>query len=81
MAKCQVLTELISVSKKFWIQIRIAGWIILLIWYVVYTINALVPILTNQLVALSHGITGTTGTSLVLIGYYDIITKRLKQKT
>jgi hypothetical protein len=68
-------------SKSFWIKIRLLGWIILLIWYIIYTINALIPILTNQLVALSHGITGTAGTTLVLIGYYDLITKRVKQKT
>jgi hypothetical protein len=40
----------------------------------------LLPILNNQLIAVSHGITGIIGTTLVLIGYYDLIKKRSKQE-
>ena len=67
-------------SKRFWFQIRLIGWIIILLWYVVYTVDAINPILNNQLIAVSHGITGITGTALVLIGYYDLIKKRSKQE-
>jgi hypothetical protein len=63
-------------SKHFWVQIRLLGWFIILLWYVIYTIDAINPILNNQLIAVSHGITGITGTALVLIGYYDLIKKR-----
>ena len=80
MAKRQVLTELTGMSRRFWVQIRLIGWIIILIWYVVYTVDAINPILNNQLVAVSHGITGITGTALVLIGYYNLVEKRLKQQ-
>jgi hypothetical protein len=38
------------------------------------------PFLNNQLIAVSHGITGITGTALVIIGYYDLIKKRSKQE-
>jgi hypothetical protein len=67
-------------SKHFWVQIRLLGWFIILLWYVIYTIDAINPILNNQLTAVSHGITGITGTALVLIGYYDLIKKRSKQE-
>jgi uncharacterized membrane-anchored protein len=67
-------------SKRFWFQIRLIGWIIILIWYVIYTVDAINPILNNQLVAISHGITGIAGTALVLIGYYNLIKKRLKRE-
>jgi hypothetical protein len=67
-------------SKHFWVQIRLIGWFIILLWYVIYTIDAINPILNNQLIAVSHGITGITGTALVLIGYYDLIKKRSKQE-
>jgi hypothetical protein len=67
-------------SKHFWVQIRLLGWFIILLWYVIYTIDAINPILNNQLIAVSHGITGITGTALVLIGYYDLIKKRSKQE-
>jgi uncharacterized membrane-anchored protein len=67
-------------SKHFWVQIRLVGWFIILLWYVVYTVDAINPILNNQLIAVSHGITGITGTALVLIGYYDLVKKRLKQE-
>ena len=80
MAKRQVLTELTGMSRRFWVQIRLIGWIIILIWYVVYTVDAINSILNNQLVAVSHGITGITGTALVLIGYYNLVEKRLKQQ-
>jgi hypothetical protein len=60
-------------SKHFWVQIRLVGWFIILLWYVVYTVDAINPILNNQLIAVSHGITGITGTALVLIGYYDLV--------
>lgn len=46
------------------------GWIVLLIWYVLYTVNAVTPIFTNTSIFLVHGITGITGTLLVLFGYY-----------
>jgi len=39
----------------------------------VYTVDTISPILTNQHIAVSHGITGITGTALVLIGYCDLI--------
>ena len=68
------------VSKNFWVQIRLLGWFIILLWYVIYTVDAINPILNNQLIAVSHGITGITGTALVLIGYYDLIKKRSKQE-
>ena len=67
-------------SKHFWVQIRLLGWFIILLWYVIYTVDAINPILNNQLIAVSHGITGITGTALVLIGYYDLIKKRSKQE-
>jgi hypothetical protein len=67
-------------SKHFWVQIRLVGWFIILLWYVMYTVDAINPILNNQLIAVSHGITGITGTALVLIGYYDLVKKRLKQE-
>jgi hypothetical protein len=43
-------------SKHFWVQIRLLGWFIILLWYVIYTIDAINPILNNQLIAVSHGI-------------------------
>jgi hypothetical protein len=67
-------------SRKTWVQIRLIGWIIILLWYIVYTIDAINPILNNQLVAVSHGITGITGTALVLMGYYKLIKKRREPK-
>jgi hypothetical protein len=46
------------------------GWLILLIWYMLYTLNALVPIFQSNLVFFSHGVTGIIGTLLVVAGYY-----------
>ena len=57
-------------SKHFWFHVRMIGWLILLLWYVLYTVNSLTPIFANSLVFLSHGITGILGTLLVLIGYF-----------
>jgi hypothetical protein len=59
-------------SRRFWVQIRLIGWAIILLWYIVYTIDAISPILNNQLIAVSHGITGITGTALVLVGYINL---------
>jgi hypothetical protein len=67
-------------SKNFWVQIRLLGWFIILLWYVIYTVDAINPLLNNQLIAVSHEITGITGTALVLIGYYGLIKKRSKQE-
>jgi hypothetical protein len=67
-------------SRRFWIQLRVVGWIILLIWYVVYTVDAAYPILNNQLIAVSHGVTGMSGTVLVLVGYYKISKQRLEHE-
>jgi hypothetical protein len=67
-------------SKNFWVQIRLLGWFIILLWYVMYTVDAINPLLNNQLIAVSHEITGITGTALVLIGYYGLIKKRSKQE-
>jgi hypothetical protein len=57
-------------SKHFWFHVRMAGWVVLLVWYGVYTLNAVVPIFQSSLIFLSHGFTGIAGTLLVLIGYY-----------
>jgi len=29
--------------KHFWVQIRLVGWFIILLWYVVYTVDAINP--------------------------------------
>jgi hypothetical protein len=46
------------------------GWSILLVWYIIYLINAIYPILATHIIAVSHGVTGVTGTVLVIAGYY-----------
>jgi hypothetical protein len=46
------------------------GWLILLLWYVLYTVNSVIPIFTNSLLFLSHGITGVIGTLLIFCGYF-----------
>jgi hypothetical protein len=66
------------VSRRFWIQTRLVGWIVLLVWYVVYTVDAISPILNNQFIAVSHGGTGMLGTVLVLVGYYKISRRQLE---
>jgi hypothetical protein len=66
--------------RRFWVQIRLIGWIIILLWYIIYTVDAISPILNNQSIAVSHGITGITGTALVLIGYYNLRKKRTEQE-
>jgi uncharacterized membrane protein len=68
-------------SRRFWIQIRLVGWIIILVWYIVYTVDAISPILNNQFIAVSHGVTGMFGTVLVLLGYYKISKKRLEHES
>jgi hypothetical protein len=67
-------------SRRFWIQIRLVGWIIILVWYMVYTVDAVSPILNNQFIAVSHGVTGISGTVLVVVGYYNISKKRLEHE-
>jgi hypothetical protein len=69
------------VSRRFWIQTRLVGWIVLLVWYVVYTVDAISPILNNQFIAVSHGVTGMFGTVLVLVGYYKISRRRLEHES
>ena len=59
-------------DKRFWILFRISGWIILLGWYCIYMISIISPIFTNRIVFLSHGVTGITGTVIILIGYLQL---------
>jgi hypothetical protein len=56
-------------SRSFWFRIRIVGWIVLIIWYILYTVNVVTPIFADSSIYLSHGITGIAGTILVLVGY------------
>jgi len=57
-------------SKHFWFHVRMVGWLVLLLWYLLYTVNSLTPIFANSLVFASHGITGVVGTLLILLGYF-----------
>jgi hypothetical protein len=57
-------------SRTFWFRIRIVGWFVLLLWYVLYTINVVTSIFADSSIYLSHGITGIAGTILVLVGYF-----------
>ena len=46
------------------------GWIVLLFWYILYTVNAAIPIFNNSIVFVTHGLFGIAATVLVLVGYY-----------
>jgi hypothetical protein len=59
-------------SKRFWVWVRIIGWLILLLWYITYAINALFPFLQYPLLQFSHGIIGIIATLMIFVGYYDL---------
>jgi hypothetical protein len=67
-------------SDHFWFHIRMLGWVVLLLWYILYTINAVTPIFVSSFVFISHGITGVAGTVLVLVGYFYLNETRPKEK-
>jgi nicotinamide riboside transporter PnuC len=59
-------------SKNFWFWVRILGWSILLLWYIIYAYNAIEPIFSNPFFSVLHGIIGVVATLLIMIGYYDL---------
>ncbi len=59
-------------SKRFWFWIRILGWVILLIWYVIFAYNAIWPVIGNPLFNIIQAVVGIVATLLILIGYFDL---------
>ena len=51
-----------------------------MLWYILYTINAVTPIFVSSFVFISHGITGVAGTVLVLVGYFYLNETKPKEK-
>ena len=65
-------------SRRFWIRIRILGWTLIFVWFLVYEVNLLVHLVSDQVVNVVSGLIGAIGTFLVLLGYC-ILTKREDQ--
>jgi hypothetical protein len=59
-------------SKQFWFRIRILGWIILLVWYIIYAVNAVHPLVQYPWISVLQGIVGVAATLLIMVGYYDL---------
>ncbi len=59
-------------SRRFWFWVRITGWIILLIWYVIFAYNAIWPVIGNPTFNVTQAVVGIVATLLILIGYIDL---------
>lgn len=59
-------------SKRFWFWLRIIGWIILMIWYIVYAAGSVFPLFKSPLMEIVQSIIGIVATLLILIGYYEL---------
>jgi hypothetical protein len=59
-------------SRPFWFWLRIVGWIILLFWYVAFTMKAFTPFADNRLFLIIQGLIGIIATAFILVGYYDL---------
>jgi hypothetical protein len=58
------------ISRKFWV--RMFGWALMFLWFLIYKVHLLVYPLNNQWVNIIGGFVGATGTFLVLLGYYKL---------
>lgn len=65
-------------SRENWIWIRILGWALIILWFLVYEVNLLVPLLSHQWVNVMSGLIGAIGTFLVLFGYYKLASAHKK---
>ena len=59
-------------SRKFWFWVRILGWAILLVWYIIFAYNAIWPVVGYPLFNVIHGAIGVLATLLIMVGYYDL---------
>ena len=56
-------------SKSLWIRIRILGWTLMFLWFIVGEVYLIVHPLSQHWISMMGGLVGALGTFLVLIGY------------
>lgn len=59
--------------RKFWIQIRLSGWGIIFISFVLQIINLIDSLIDEQTMNLMNGLLGSIGTFCVMIGYLMLV--------
>ena len=59
--------------RKKWIWIRLGGWGLLLLSFILYEMNLLFNLLDSHLLNLVNGLLGLLGTSCVMVGYYMLV--------
>lgn len=60
-------------SEEFWVKLRMIGWFMTFIWFLIYEIEfwLSLPMNLHQLYVL-RGILGMFGTLLVMVGFYRL---------
>jgi len=57
--------------------IRLGGWGLLLVSFILYEMNLLFNLVDSRVVNLFNGLLGILGTSCVLVGYYMLVQDEL----
>ena len=57
--------------------IRLGGWGLLLVSFILYEMNLLFNLVDSRVVNLFNGLLGILGTSCVLVGYYMLVRDEL----
>ena len=64
-------------TRKKWMWIRLGGWGLLLLSFILYELNLLFDLLDSRALNLVNGMLGVLGTSCVLVGYYMLVRHEL----
>lgn len=66
-------------SRKGWIWIRLGGWGLLFLSFVVYEVNLFIPLFDAWILNVVNGVLGGIGTFCVMVGYYMLVRDELKR--
>lgn len=60
-------------SREFWAKLRIVGWSLTFIWFLIYELNFWLNLQTDHYqLSVLRGIVGMLGTFLVMFGFYRL---------
>ncbi len=72
-----MLIRYTAMTRKRWMWIRLGGWGLLLVSFILYEMNLLFNLFDSWVVNLFNGLLGILGTSCVLVGYYMLVRDEL----
>lgn len=64
-------------TRKLWIKIRLGGWSLLLVSFIVQTIHLIAPFPGEWVMNLLNGVLGSMGTFCVMMGFFMLVRDEL----